>query len=720
MSNLKTRIKQKTDTSENWEKATNFTPLAGEYCFYSDFNKIKVGDGSTNINDLPFVNEEGTEIFTVTTSDATTVQDFRTLYETHLEKGYHYIYNFTAFDKTDTEDLRYCLVNFTDTSENKFFIVRDLATGKEYNDNFGYTYQTSYPLEDYFNGMCVGHPFRIIKITRTDMTFAYIALALSQMNELGINMMFDLSALLSKGYLCTIALDTLNKKATIHNVITNDKATISYTNTTLLTDIIPYIDTPIKVYDTLPTSGNYIGDMCIVKNYGWKDLSSDSELIVGNTYQLKIPANTACFNYSSTGNYVEVLNMTVKTSGKEAATYSYSSDYDNLIHTGSLCTKDKFYIITSVDTINRTFIGYDLTESTGDTEFLATGVFNSKNINVSGTMLTFLASKMDNYSTPKIWTGTIWSDIVSKNDINILQSTLLKVVDLSLYNAGDSLPDDLITTLQTYKSKVKYDNAELTFVRTSDETSYGYSEALSYQGIQFEKSNDNYHAYIRALAIGKSTKDSKWYLIGYYTPRIAAYAPDTNRLTIKGDSSNTFSVSSNDYSKIVNLKVNDSQLDSTVEINLPSNGGTLALVSDINSTNITSALGYTPISKEANNLTYYYTSTKIDELLATAGGGTSVTANPEIASSDADLSSIGIGTTNYNINAGKLDGHDVDDLTAIINAAYTPDVTVDSMNTAIETKINEALASLEFNRYYTGTTSPASDFGNDGDLYLQQ
>lgn len=301
-----------------------------------------------------------------------------------------------------------------------------------------------------------------------------------------------------------------------------------------------------------------------------------------------------------------------------------------------------------------------------------------------------------------------------------MQSTLLKVVDLSLYNAGDSLPDELIAALQTYKSKVKYDNAELTFVRTSDETSYGYSEALSYQGIQFEKSDDNYHAYIRALAIGKSTKDSKWYLIGYYTPRIAAYTPDTNRLTIRGDSSNIFSVSNNDYSKIVNLKINDSQSDSTVEINLPSNGGTLALVSDINSTNITSALGYTPISKEVNNLTHYYTSTKVDELLSTAGGGTSVTANPETTSSDADLSSIGIGTTNYNINAGKLDGHDVDDLTAIINAAYTPDVTVDSMNAAIETKINEALASLEFNRYYTGTTSPASDFGNDGDLYLQQ
>lgn len=55
MSNIKTRIKQKIDTTENWEKATNFIPLRGEYCFYSDTNKIKVGNGSDYIADLPYV-----------------------------------------------------------------------------------------------------------------------------------------------------------------------------------------------------------------------------------------------------------------------------------------------------------------------------------------------------------------------------------------------------------------------------------------------------------------------------------------------------------------------------------------------------------------------------------------------------------------------------------------------------------------------------------------
>lgn len=53
---IKTRMVQKHDTSENWAKATNFTPLLGEIIVYDDLNKFKIGDGNTNINDLPFAN----------------------------------------------------------------------------------------------------------------------------------------------------------------------------------------------------------------------------------------------------------------------------------------------------------------------------------------------------------------------------------------------------------------------------------------------------------------------------------------------------------------------------------------------------------------------------------------------------------------------------------------------------------------------------------------
>lgn len=52
---LKTRLKQKRDSSANWAKATNFIPLAGEIIVYSDLNMIKIGDGATKVSALPFL-----------------------------------------------------------------------------------------------------------------------------------------------------------------------------------------------------------------------------------------------------------------------------------------------------------------------------------------------------------------------------------------------------------------------------------------------------------------------------------------------------------------------------------------------------------------------------------------------------------------------------------------------------------------------------------------
>lgn len=84
---IKTRIINKHDTEENWDKATNFVPLKGEVIIYdpvefppdssfsSDavtglgYSKIKVGDGTTKVSNLPFVddqmtNDDITSIFT--------------------------------------------------------------------------------------------------------------------------------------------------------------------------------------------------------------------------------------------------------------------------------------------------------------------------------------------------------------------------------------------------------------------------------------------------------------------------------------------------------------------------------------------------------------------------------------------------------------------------------------------------------------------------------
>lgn len=57
---LKTRIIHKHDTESNWNKAINFIPKQGEIIVYDidsnhSYERIKIGDGVTNVNNLPFV-----------------------------------------------------------------------------------------------------------------------------------------------------------------------------------------------------------------------------------------------------------------------------------------------------------------------------------------------------------------------------------------------------------------------------------------------------------------------------------------------------------------------------------------------------------------------------------------------------------------------------------------------------------------------------------------
>ena len=63
---LEARVQMKTDTEENWLKATNFIPKNGEIIIYAidathNYQRVKVGDGTTLVNSLPFINEAITE-----------------------------------------------------------------------------------------------------------------------------------------------------------------------------------------------------------------------------------------------------------------------------------------------------------------------------------------------------------------------------------------------------------------------------------------------------------------------------------------------------------------------------------------------------------------------------------------------------------------------------------------------------------------------------------
>jgi len=62
---IKARIQLKSDTEENWIKASRFIPLRGEVIIYladdtHPFSRLKVGDGTTPVTDLPFVTGNST------------------------------------------------------------------------------------------------------------------------------------------------------------------------------------------------------------------------------------------------------------------------------------------------------------------------------------------------------------------------------------------------------------------------------------------------------------------------------------------------------------------------------------------------------------------------------------------------------------------------------------------------------------------------------------
>lgn len=57
---IKTRIQLKNGTTEDWNKATNFTPLKGELIIYNDTLRFKIGDGTTLLSQLEFMDKEFT------------------------------------------------------------------------------------------------------------------------------------------------------------------------------------------------------------------------------------------------------------------------------------------------------------------------------------------------------------------------------------------------------------------------------------------------------------------------------------------------------------------------------------------------------------------------------------------------------------------------------------------------------------------------------------
>lgn len=68
---LNARVIHKHDTEAHWNLAVNFIPLVGEVIIYDkdnnyNYQRIKIGDGSTLVSALPFVSDK---LPSVTSSD---------------------------------------------------------------------------------------------------------------------------------------------------------------------------------------------------------------------------------------------------------------------------------------------------------------------------------------------------------------------------------------------------------------------------------------------------------------------------------------------------------------------------------------------------------------------------------------------------------------------------------------------------------------------------
>lgn len=109
---MKARVQHKHDIEANWLKATNFIPLASEIIVYDpdenyDYPRIKIGDGETNINALPFVTKDYAKISDIPTKpedigalpDSTVIPTVPTKISA-FENDAKYLTTFTETDPT--------------------------------------------------------------------------------------------------------------------------------------------------------------------------------------------------------------------------------------------------------------------------------------------------------------------------------------------------------------------------------------------------------------------------------------------------------------------------------------------------------------------------------------------------------------------------------------------------------------------------------------------
>ena len=110
--NIKGRIQHKHDVEANWQLATNFIPMIGELIVYDPDtahteSRLKIGDGQTLVNDLPFLGGEGesSEDFIISIEKELT-EDQYSIEEEHANNGYDIIITLPEICSSATLSIR--------------------------------------------------------------------------------------------------------------------------------------------------------------------------------------------------------------------------------------------------------------------------------------------------------------------------------------------------------------------------------------------------------------------------------------------------------------------------------------------------------------------------------------------------------------------------------------------------------------------------------------
>lgn len=110
--NIKGRIQHKHDIEANWQLATNFIPMIGELIVYDpdtthEESRLKIGDGQTLVNDLPFLGGEGesSEDFIISIEKELT-EDQYSIEEEYANNGYDIIITLPEICSSATLSIR--------------------------------------------------------------------------------------------------------------------------------------------------------------------------------------------------------------------------------------------------------------------------------------------------------------------------------------------------------------------------------------------------------------------------------------------------------------------------------------------------------------------------------------------------------------------------------------------------------------------------------------